>query len=1123
MASCTLEELADAVHATEPAAYLVLPRVLRRVIKLDRRVSGFGLNVPHRKSYWVDRKRLLEMVDRSELTPQPVHELPKLVLLLAQPDPEKLASMPADALLRKYWRLLFHLKVHAEFDENFNRRELTRAAIRRRIHLIGQTEFDEIRGVLRHEDFLLPPRDARTAYVEFAALYLELKHFAPQALPRYFPALRNDFDRVDKILAMDVDDQTLLEATRLPGCTHSVEPTSDLPSAPSTEVPEFRPSPCPEALYTRLMRRSERARNVGNYVRSAVLRARAQSVLDPVLAKRASDGAGTDLRHLVRRLQEALNLTEPQTEDLLDALTALLRPTQRARWTGEARLLYDLQKVCVDHEREVSTVDVIEWLLSRGKVPIHRSLPYQREVLMTKHLRSALNRLAVARIPHDARVRLEAILEEAEHEVEERMRREFRPHLHSALDMVGLHAVNVPERVARRKVIEELLDRIAERGFLTMSDLRDSLSRNNLKLSDLTGPKQLVFGDQLLKCDKELAESLDGVYRRGEFYLRWLQRLSSLAFGTKTGRWLTRYLFLPFGVSYVALEGMQHLVGPLVKKAAHTEIHLMNPVTCVVIGFFLLGMLHVEEFRKSVLEKLGCVGGAIKSVFVRLPAYIRELPAVRRVMESRAFLLTFRLVIKPFLWTCFLGLVLPSVDLRHREFVLSSLAVFLTLSLFWNSNVGRHVEEVATDYIARTWRWLRVDIIAGAFRLIMGLFNRALETVERMLYIVDEWFRFKSGESRSSLIVKGVFGTVWFFVQYVIRFCVNLLIEPQVNPIKHFPVVTVSHKIILPLTPTLISLLTPIVGKIYAGTLGTAIIFSIPGIFGFLVWELKENWRLYAANRSRNLQPVLIGHHGETMLRFMRPGFHSGTLPKLFAKLRRAERRSQKSGSDRAVRKLHQQLHHVEHSLRRFAQRELIVLLRQSRCWGEVEVAVDAIRVSSNRVEILLTREGCEQAAVIAFEEQSGKLLASFTAADWVEELEPEQRNALRNAIAGLYKLAGVHLIRNQVRALVGEENVAFDISGNEMVVWPEDNYAVEVTYDLRSRPLMAPSTSHHRYDGRMPVLRASQLLYFETPITWPDWVEAWRHDQEEECLRCRLATGFHLLSNSESEKRGCR
>ena len=57
----------------------------------------------------------------------------------------------------------------------------------------------------------------------------------------------------------------------------------------------------------------------------------------------------------------------------------------------------------------------------------------------------------------------------------------------------------------------------------------------------------------------------------------------------------------------------------------------------------------------------------------------------------------------------------------------------------------------------------------------------------------------------------------------------------------------------------------------------------MPGVFGFLVWELKENWRLYEANRSPTLGPV----HRRQPRRdgwsdLLRPGFHSGTLPKLY-------------------------------------------------------------------------------------------------------------------------------------------------------------------------------------------------------------------------------------------------
>ena len=44
---------------------------------------------------------------------------------------------------------------------------------------------------------------------------------------------------------------------------------------------------------------------------------------------------------------------------------------------------------------------------------------------------------------------------------------------------------------------------------------------------------------------------------------------------------------------------------------------------------------------------------------------------------------------------------------------------------------------------------------------------------------------------------------VWFFLTYLIRIFINLFVEPTVNPIKHFPVVTVAAKLILPIIPLL--------------------------------------------------------------------------------------------------------------------------------------------------------------------------------------------------------------------------------------------------------------------------------------------------------------------------------
>ena len=282
-------------------------------------------------------------------------------------------------------------------------------------------------------------------------------------------------------------------------------------------------------------------------VRAAIYRARAERFALPEYVGRVHAAIRMDVYRLIRRLQAALELDDASPQPWQESLFALVRQTPNGIWTAEARLLYDLQKVCVDHEREIYTVDLVEWALSLGRRPIKRQLPNQRDVLMLKHLRSAARRLAVVRLSDEQRRQLTRLIHEALQRVETRLREQLRPQIATVLDEVGLVPQNLPERVARKKLIEELLDQIGQRGFLTMGDLRDAISRNNLKLPDLSEPLDFLRGDQLLRADRKLAIALDGVYRHGEFYLRWMQRLSSLGFGTGVGRFLTRFAVVPFG------------------------------------------------------------------------------------------------------------------------------------------------------------------------------------------------------------------------------------------------------------------------------------------------------------------------------------------------------------------------------------------------------------------------------------------------------------------------------------------------------------------------------------------------------------------------------------------------
>ncbi len=297
---------------------------------------------------------------------------------------------------------------------------------------------------------------------------------------------------------------------------------------------------------------------------------------------------------------------------------------------------------------------------------------------------------------------------------------------------------------------------------------------------------------------------------------------------------------------------------------------------------------------------------------------------------------------------------------------------------------------------------------------------------------------FRAGERLSATVAKAVLGFAWFFVNYVIRFCVNLLVEPQVNPIKHFPVVTVSHKILLGFIPALQRALSGPLGTALAVAVAPTVVLLSPGIFGFLVWELKENWRLYAANRPEMLRPISIGHHGETMLQFLKPGFRSGTLPKLYAKLRRASRKAYWTGYWKAPSKYLEGLHHAGEALRRFVDRELLALLHESRGWADRTIKTGDIRLGCNRIliELYCPYLG-EDSLWLDFEEQSGWLVASVYRRGWADTLSAPRRQTLTSALAGFYKMAGVDLVREQIESHLEPGSRGYVISDAALIVTP--------------------------------------------------------------------------------------
>ena len=263
-------------------AILVEERVLRRIIKAHRDVRGFGRQVPHEHCYVLPRSALVRFIDRGDVVVDR-KTLPDSVIVVTG-DRVRLAST-APAPHSALWRSIFHARVHQKLEELHTAGALGAAAFRERVHRLGQTEFDAIRWVLRQEAMLLPPADTPSVYTEFVASYLELRCFDPEGVARTFPAL--DIEHVDAVLALDVDRDELLAASRPPRA----------PTVPLIAEPEREPEPSePSAVVTPSARGyAEAARRKGNVARAAILAERAGD----------RDAARADIDELVARLSRS--------------------------------------------------------------------------------------------------------------------------------------------------------------------------------------------------------------------------------------------------------------------------------------------------------------------------------------------------------------------------------------------------------------------------------------------------------------------------------------------------------------------------------------------------------------------------------------------------------------------------------------------------------------------------------------------------------------------------------------------------------------------------------------------------------------------------------------------------
>ncbi len=1127
--------------------FFVMPRVVRRVLQSELNITSPWQPPPHRKCCVIARDRLLWVVARDELGVDSQAKLPEQLILIAQPEEDQLATMTRPELQRHYWRLMYHARIDFLMMKRTRRDQMSAADLRRRIDLIGQTSFDEIRSVLRAEQMLLRPEDDRNVYAEFVAVYHELSAFAPHLVPLYFPSLTSSKD-VLAVIGAEVNASEILDATRPSNLTSdevlAVEAADSSAAHQATAVAAVQNRSARQ--YANLIRKAERLSAKGNNVRAALALQTAFDVAPTELIDTAQKRLGDEIQKLVSRLQSALELSDHAAHPWLRMYEKLLPSAQHGFWNANARLLYDLQNVCFDHEHEIYKVDLLKWGLSLGKAPLKRPLSNQRIVLMSKHLRAAALRIPNVEIDAVGRRELSELLHEAADAAEHILRIRMEPLINQALLDAGFHATSVVERVSLKKMVHELADEVVERGFITLGSLRDTVSRNQLKMTDLTSVNEFFTGDPLLRADRLMSASLDGVYPRGPFYLRWLQMVNSLAFGLPWGRLLTSFFALPFGLAFLLLKTVdvaaEHLPFLHARHADSPSMHDSIPVVpesvahsaeiaadvphshqhvdvlyshraMFLLGLIIFSLIHFPGFRQRVVWFLRTAWTVSRILLVDIPLAILRWPLIDQLFKSFPMMLFRRFMLAPLFATFLFWLVLPGLGVYAEFNHWWGMAIFLFSFLVLNSRIGRDTEELAREFFARTWYRIRVHLVMGLITLIIDIFGALMDGLERLLYAVDEWLRFRSGESNLTLGIKAVIGLVWSFIHGVIRFCVTLLIEPQVNPIKHFPVVTVSHKIVI---TTLTVPISTILQRFFekpttAYTVTALILTSIPGVFGFLAWELKENWKLYKANRSPRLKPVLIGDHGETLLRLLCPGFHSGTIPRLFAKQRRVARRETGLKTVNKQAKFVARLHHEAAAVRHFMERELIALLNESRTFRNYQITVSQVELTTNRVLVTLEEASFLKLPLkLEFAEQSGWLIGVVREPGWLNEIEPDDAEVFQAAVTGLYKLAAVDLVREQLErqlslaspyasagSVKGESIPVhpYDIGPAGLVIWPNGSYDTEIHYPLDEEPVSHPRPRFLARACGFNPLPIETLLFQCHEVTWDEWQRFWDNE----------------------------
>ena len=669
---------------------------------------------------------------------------------------------------------------------------------------------------------------------------------------------------------------------------------------------------------------------------------------------------------------------DPTSATEIRTLIGRLAAEDRRRYgsTPARALLSALEQVLLEGGNDYFELRPVTWLLTLTRTRMRQVLPFQSLLQALRALEIGHQRLEEMLWPIADLERFDQALSTLTKRIHARFDAQIGPRLDRAMREADFVPRDHRETVAAQKMKLELLDVIKLRRHLKFTDVRDVVARNILRLPDPT-LVEFFRGDRLRRFDRTATRALPGVYHPGEFYIKGLQQLSAPLFGTNLGRTIMRHLLLPFGGAYLLLKSldlMVHviphidqtfhvnttvsvlLVGGVINSLAysglgrHLAVTLWRGASYLVRFILYDGMRRLLRWKPMVnLLSTGLIRGLGRNLVQ--PLLIGTLPLIPIIVLA---VFVDEVPIEPGLWLAGLAFALGT--------------------LLRNTPTGRRFLDNLSTSVGTFLRRANQALFIGAIQQLLYFFKEVTRRFSQLLYRVDEALTHHLGEHPLSLVVKAVLAPLWRLAEGLIQFYVTVLVEPQVNPVKHFPVVTVGHKLMLPFLPAItaafIDISASVLPKVIAYPLVTLTIILLPGLFGFLVWELKENRKLYQANHRPALspdldatrveqgesermvwiEPAVIGAHGESMHGLMSRGFHSGTLPKGFDRLRKviSDEIRDEVPYPKSLRRVQRQLEEVQQTVCVFFEREFAFALRE-RC-QDLDCSLRRVETSSPRI-----------------------------------------------------------------------------------------------------------------------------------------------------------------------------